>query len=56
MENVQVVIVAIVALLVVTILVMVNIRNKKDRKAINPDAQDIVEEIHGDQERRKEHN
>lgn len=55
MSNTGILIIAITGVAVLALLIFVNIRNKKDRKSLNPDASDLVEETRGDKERRKDH-
>lgn len=40
--------------LAVVVIVLLFLRNKKDEKLINPDAQDSVDEVIMDQQRRKD--
>ena len=46
--------IVIVAAIAITIIVMLIRKNQKDKKLLNPDAQDSVEETMMDHERRRE--
>jgi short subunit fatty acids transporter len=50
----QNIIIAIVIAVSVLIIALLIIKNKKDRKVINPDAQNAVEEERNDEERKRD--
>lgn len=54
MSTINIFIIALTVIVVLAVLLFINIKNKKDRKSMNPDSQDAVEETHGDKERKGE--
>lgn len=54
MEQKSTGIIVITGLAVIALVIFLIWRNRKDQKALNPDAPDSVEEEHMDQERRQD--
>lgn len=50
----NIIIIVLGSLLVLTVLIFLVWKNKKDKKLLNPDAQNSVKETKMDQERRKD--
>jgi short subunit fatty acids transporter len=50
-QNIIIAIVIAVSVLIIALLIL---KNKKDRKVINPDAQDATEEQRSDEERKRD--
>ncbi|NCI46221.1 hypothetical protein [Sediminibacterium soli] len=55
MENVNIPIVVIVVIIALAIVLFVTIRNQKDRKKMNPDAPDSMEETKTDDMNDRQH-
>ena len=56
METQKIVILSIIGIVVLASIVFFIITNRKDRKTLNPDAEDIVDEARSDHDRRQESN
>ncbi len=54
METKNIILITVAAVAVIALLVFLIRRNREDIKSMNPDATDAPEEVHADQERRKD--
>jgi hypothetical protein len=52
MKSYNLLIVALVIIVGITLIFLMNRKNARDRKSINPDSDEIVSEEHHDQQRR----
>jgi hypothetical protein len=54
METSQIILLIAAGIVLLVLVVFLIWKNQRDKKLMNPDAQDVVEELHMDQERKKD--
>lgn len=54
MEQNQILIISVTAVVVLALILFLVRQNKKDREEMNPDEADSVKEVHTDQERKRD--